>query len=68
MPLYEFACADCDNRFEKLVRSSTAVNEVVCPTCGSSHVVKQVSTFAAKVSGGTPRFGSSSSDCSTGST
>jgi putative FmdB family regulatory protein len=48
MPLYEFDCAGCGAPFEKLVRSSQKVNEVVCPTCGSAHVTRRLSTFAVR--------------------
>jgi putative FmdB family regulatory protein len=31
MPIYEYACAKCENCFEKLVFGR---DEVACPTCG----------------------------------
>ncbi len=52
MPLYEFACKDCEEDFEKLVRSAAAASEVTCPKCGGTHVVKKMSAFAAQVKGG----------------
>ncbi len=52
MPIFEFVCSECGNPFEELVRSASAVSEVVCPSCGSQQVKKQISTFASKVSGG----------------
>lgn len=68
MPLFEFVCADCQAPFEELVRSASAVEDVICPTCGSSQVKKKISTFASKVSGaGSFSFGASSASCSTGS-
>ena len=48
MPLYEFDCPGCGQSFEKLVRSAAAVEQVVCPTCVSTHVKKKLSTFAMK--------------------
>ncbi len=70
MPIYEFKCDDCKKGFEKLVRSSAAVSEVVCPVCGSQHVTKKMSAFAARPSGGLSfsMGGDSSASCSTGST
>jgi len=70
MPLFEFVCSECGNQFEELVRSSSVIDGVVCPSCASSQVKKKVSTFAAKVSGGSSSFslGASSAACSTGST
>jgi len=44
MPLYEYTCIECHARFEKLVRAWGEV--VVCPSCASGAVEKQLSTFA----------------------
>lgn len=52
MPIYEFACPDCGQPFEKLVRSASAVSEVTCPNCGSAKVHKKVSMAAAPVRSG----------------
>ena len=52
MPLYEFECLKCKKSFEELVRATTAMSDVACPTCGSPHIRRKVSTIAAKVSGG----------------
>lgn len=46
MPIFEYACADCGAKFEKLVRSSDA-NGVKCPSCGAEHVRKELSVFSA---------------------
>ena len=67
MPLFEFVCADCKRPFEELVRSASAVNDVTCPKCGSTQVNKKISTFAARVSGGSFSLGANSAaSCSTG--
>jgi putative FmdB family regulatory protein len=68
MPVYEFICTDCGKPFEELVLSASNINEVTCPTCQSQNILKKISIFASKPSGGgTYSFGSaSSSDCSTG--
>lgn len=33
VPLYEYACRNCSQRFEELVRNGSTVS---CPTCGSA--------------------------------
>lgn len=69
MPIFEFVCAECGWPFEELVRSASAVSEVVCPACNSQHVKKKISTFASKVAGGGSSFSFNSapaSSCSTG--
>ncbi|MBK1686440.1 FmdB family zinc ribbon protein [Rubrivivax gelatinosus] len=44
MPIYEYACQECSQRFEALVRSDTVVQ---CPQCHSTLLEKQLSVFAA---------------------
>lgn len=51
MPLYEFHCNDCGKDSEVLTRS-TRWEGTPCPKCGSTHLVKKLSTFAASGSGG----------------
>lgn len=48
MPIYEYACADCGQQFELLVRSDTVLQ---CPACQSPHLDKQLSVFATAASG-----------------
>ncbi|HEY1755621.1 MAG TPA: zinc ribbon domain-containing protein [Bryobacteraceae bacterium] len=50
MPIFEYLCEDCGSKFEKLVRRP-GVDEVLCPTCGQSHLEQQHSTFAAHSNG-----------------
>lgn len=68
MPLYEFQCNDCQDQFEELVRSSSAVDEVKCPACGSQHVRRKVSMFASKVVGGGGVAMSAAASCAPGGT
>jgi len=51
MPIYEYSCQDCGTRFEKLVRRSTEVAELECPSCGEKHLRQELSTFAARANG-----------------
>jgi putative FmdB family regulatory protein len=47
MPLYEFACADCEKDFELLV-NSTRWQGAKCPHCGSGKLTKKLSVFASQ--------------------
>lgn len=42
MPVYEYACSACGQRFEELVLGSEAP---ACPRCSSHDLEKQFSTF-----------------------
>jgi putative FmdB family regulatory protein len=49
MPLYEYACAGCGDRFELLVRPG---EKPACPDCGSIRLEKQLSVPAAHTAKG----------------
>ena len=58
MPIFEYQCDTCSDRFEELVLSSQAA-EVHCPKCEGDAVHKVYSTFAAQAK-------DSAMDCSGG--
>jgi putative FmdB family regulatory protein len=43
VPIYEYVCMQCEAHFEELVRGD---EEVGCPDCSATTVVRQFSTFA----------------------
>ena len=49
MPIYEYRCDGCGNKFEKLVRASSPA--VACPTCGGDKLEREYSTFSAQMGG-----------------
>ena len=46
MPIFEYVCGTCDNRFETLVRNGSTAE---CPSCNSTNLEKQLSVFNASV-------------------
>jgi putative FmdB family regulatory protein len=56
VPIYEYACMECEEHFEELVRSDQQV--VTCPSCGAAKVLKQLSAFAVHSSSAKPSFAS----------
>ena len=54
MPIYEYKCNDCDQKFE-LLRSCSDNSDIVCPECGKGNVIKMFSAFSGGVSGSTSR-------------
>lgn len=65
MPIYEYACMECERHFEELVR--TEEQQVACPDCSATNVVKQLSTFAFTGTSSQPSFGGSGGCCGGGS-
>jgi putative FmdB family regulatory protein len=55
VPIYEYACMECETHFEELVRSG---EEPDCPDCGSADVLRQLSVFATHGASSQPSFGS----------
>lgn len=55
MPMFEYKCLECDNKFEELVLRGDMI--IKCPGCSSANVQKQVSGFS---SSSTPGGGSCS--------
>ena len=45
MPIYEYHCKQCGQKFEKLVKLSTKTSEIECPRCGAQRAEKTVSLF-----------------------
>jgi putative FmdB family regulatory protein len=40
VPIYDYRCARCGRRFQRLFRSFAAVADPECPSCGATDVVK----------------------------
>jgi putative FmdB family regulatory protein len=49
MPLFEYACRECDRRFETLVRGTETPE---CPSCHGTSLERRQSVFAARTAGG----------------
>ncbi len=64
MPIYEYLCDDCGERYERIVLIRNTAIE--CPNCGSAKHTIQFSVFAAPANGAkfSSRFSSSSSGSS----
>ncbi len=61
MPIYEYACMECESHFEELVRSEEQA--IACPECGTANVLKQLSTFAVSGVTAQPSFGGGGGCC-----
>lgn len=55
MPIYEYKCDSCGNKFEKLVRRPEESDGLECPSCGERHLSREFSTFAAHAHGAPAR-------------
>jgi len=63
MPIYEFACEQCGEKFEELVPLGADGNGLSCPACQSSDIRKMMSAFG--ISGSALTKPSSGASCST---
>lgn len=59
MPIYEYVCNDCGERYERIVISKSQA--IACPKCASKKHTLQLSVFAAPANGSNSSAGSSSS-------
>lgn len=58
MPIYEYACKSCGERFEKLIRTMNSSEKIACPKCGSAQTARALSVFAVGAEGaGRPSAG-----------
>ncbi len=60
MPIFEYACQDCGQHFEMLVRSSTVP---ACPKCQSTQLEKQLSVPAKPVGDNGPALPAGCGGC-----
>jgi putative FmdB family regulatory protein len=61
VPIYEYACMECESHFEELVRSEGQT--IACPECGAANVLKQLSIFAVSGASTQPSFGGGGGCC-----
>jgi putative FmdB family regulatory protein len=49
MPIYEYQCRDCSERFEAIVRPNES--PAACPSCHSTNLERLISLFAVDAPG-----------------
>ena len=64
MPIFEYACAECGHKFEKLVLSASRAKEIECLECQSKSVNKALSIFGLGASSGSLNL-AGSANCTT---
>jgi putative FmdB family regulatory protein len=57
MPIYEFYCSDCRDKFEVLTSYEASQAGMVCASCHGTNVRKLLSVFARPARGGGDDFG-----------
>ncbi|MEJ2208042.1 MAG: zinc ribbon domain-containing protein [Anaerolineae bacterium] len=58
MPIYEYRCQECEQRFEKLVLSiDREPAHLACPACGSPDVQRLISRVSVASGGDAPSGG-----------
>ncbi len=51
MPIYEYICKSCGERFSLLQKVSSTEKDAACPKCSSNEVKKLISSFCCSSSG-----------------
>lgn len=46
MPIFEFKCQNCGNKFEELLRGKDSLNNLYCPYCQNKNIEKIISKFS----------------------
>jgi putative FmdB family regulatory protein len=64
MPIYEYVCDDCGERYERIVMNQKQA--ITCPECESAKSTIQLSVFAAHGNGSKASGGSASGSGSGG--
>lgn len=52
MPIYEYICAACDERFSVFKKTSSESADAKCPRCDSHEIKKVMSAFSCSPSSG----------------
>lgn len=63
MPVFEYRCMKCNERFEVLHKSSMNPEKVICPNCSSVEIKKLISSFITSSGSATHFYGE---NCSKG--
>ena len=51
MPIYEYICRSCEERFSLLQSINAKENDALCPRCSSKEVKKVMSSFSCAAGG-----------------
>lgn len=64
MPVYEFKCAECESRFERLCQMGETGKNLNCPKCGKPEPYRVMSSFrTVGKNGDSDTFGDSGGSC-----
>ena len=66
MPIYEYQCETCAKPFALRQSIQIRPGETACPVCGSTHVERLISHFAAKTYGSADADPSGGTSCTRG--
>jgi putative FmdB family regulatory protein len=58
MPMFEYACNECGETFERLTLRPQSAGQTSCPQCGSTQTTKVFSTFSTQGNTGAGASGS----------
>lgn len=63
MPIFEYKCNECENKFEVFHKSSLTLEDVKCPKCNSGNNKKLLSAFSPSMGSSKPANNCSEGAC-----
>ncbi|MEO0123226.1 MAG: zinc ribbon domain-containing protein [candidate division WOR-3 bacterium] len=63
MPIFEFKCKKCFNKFEELVFKNSDLDDIKCPKCQGKEIEKLISVFGFRSTGSNGKTISTGSSC-----
>lgn len=64
MPIYEYECRSCGNKFDKICNVNTKDEEIECTGCKEKNCKRKISLFSCKSNiNGSSTSGNSSQQC-----
>ncbi|MFH0990421.1 MAG: zinc ribbon domain-containing protein [bacterium] len=66
MPIYDYRCVDCGGTYDVYHKTKEVIEDVICPSCGSTQHKKLISAASVSMSGSSSSNYPSAPPCETG--
>jgi len=66
MPIYDYKCTDCNKTYDIFHKVREVVDDIICPSCGSTNNKKLMSVTQMSIGSGSACSGGSCNPCAGG--